>query len=131
MHRAGVDDWGRGRDELHPAFRAAAFLGPDDFGVHGADVDNGALRDAHVHFGDKRDRLVRRGRQVGGDPFSLSHHLRVFAQDLELVCERLRNAVFGDRDSGKQIGALRRVVLEPNRSWLVEKHIDYGALRRR
>jgi hypothetical protein len=83
---AGLGDQLR-RQQLHPAPRAMAGRLADHLRVHRAGVGGRPVcfGRSHVHLGDEREALVGLGLQVGHDALPLGRHVRVGAQDLELL----------------------------------------------
>ena len=56
-------------------------------GCIGQAKDGCALRAAHIHLGDERDRLVRRRGEIRLDALPLRDHVRVTPQNLVLLAQ--------------------------------------------
>ena len=57
-------------------------------------------------------------------------HVRVRAQDLELLVQRRLGPVLADLDRGQRIDPIRGAVLERQLTGLLEQHVDHHSLRR-
>ena len=104
----------------------------DHLRVHRAGVDDRPvpLRGVHVHLGDERDRLVGLGVQIRREALPLGRHVRVGAQDLELLTQRRLGGLVADGDRGQRIDPIRCVVLQRELAVLVEQDVDDDALGR-
>ena len=90
-------------DQLHPALGTAVGLLADHLGMHRARKGGRALRAAHVHLGDKCERLVRRRGEIGLDALPLARPCPSYRAEPRTARAMTAAQLAAHRDAGESI----------------------------